>query len=125
MGRPPLRLGRPKGRPQAPFQPSHENRYPFTNWSTFAPPKWSKFTPPLTFIRLTGLAPGQQPFEILEDLVGYVATELNANPRDLDLYARRQPTLSAHLERVREHLGLTAFDEKARQRLAPFVFKEG
>ena len=43
-----LRLGRPKGRPQAPFQPSHENRYPFTNWSTFAPPKWSKFTPPLT-----------------------------------------------------------------------------
>ncbi len=48
MGRPPLRLGRPKGRPQAPFQPSHENRYPFTNWSTFAPPKWFKFTPPLT-----------------------------------------------------------------------------
>ena len=54
----------------------------------------------------------------------YVATELNANPRDLDLYARRQPTLSAHLERVREHLGLAAFDEKARQRLAPFLFKE-
>ena len=62
----------------------------------------------IAFIRLTGRAPGQQPFEILEDLVGYVATELNANPRDLDLYARRQPTLSAHLERVREHLGLTA-----------------
>ena len=72
-----------------------------------------------------GRAPGQQPFEILEDLVGYVATELNANPRDLDLYARRGPTLSAHLEGVREHLGLTAFDEKARRRLAPFVFKEG
>ena len=33
--------------------------------------------------------------------MGYVATELNANPRDLDFYARRQPTLSAHLERVR------------------------
>ena len=58
-------------------------------------------------------APGQQPFEILEDLVGYVATELNANPRDLDLYARRQPTLSAHLERVREHVGLTAFSQPA------------
>ena len=78
----------------------------------------------IAFIRLTGRAPGRQPFEILKDLVGYVATDLNANPRDLDLYARRQPTLSAHLERVREHLGLTAFDEKARQRLAPFVFKE-
>ena len=45
--------------------------------------------------------------------MGYVATELNANPRDLDLYARRQPTLSAHLERVREHLGLTAFSQPA------------
>ena len=67
----------------------------------------------IAFIRLTGRAPGQQPFEILEDLVGYVATELNANPRDLDLYARRQPTLTAHLERVREHLGLTAFSQPA------------
>ena len=28
----------------------------------------------IAFIRLTGRAPGQQPFEILEDLVGYVAT---------------------------------------------------
>ena len=36
----------------------------------------------IAFIRLTGRAPGQQPFEILEDLVGYVATELNANPRE-------------------------------------------
>ena len=67
----------------------------------------------IAFIRLTGRATGQQSFEILEDLVGYVATELNANPRDLDLYARRQPTLSAHLERVREHLGLTAFSQPA------------
>ncbi len=61
MGRPPLRLGRPKGRPQAPFQPSHENRYPFTNWSTFAPPKWSKFTPPLTRVAL--VAPSLFTFE--------------------------------------------------------------
>ena len=94
-----------------------------THGTTISQPTWPG-VPQIAFIRLTGRAPGQQPFEILEDLVGYVATELNANPRDLDLYARRQPTLSAHLERVREHLGLTAFDEKARQRLAPFVFKE-
>ena len=36
--------------------------YSFTNWSTFAPPKWSKFTPPLThdardeFLDHTGIA---------------------------------------------------------------------
>ena len=41
-------LALPPIQAQAPFQPSHENRYPFTNWSTFASPKWSKFTPPLT-----------------------------------------------------------------------------
>ena len=28
----------------------------------------------IAFIRLTGRAPGQQPFEILEDLVGYVGS---------------------------------------------------
>ena len=94
-----------------------------THGTTISQPTWPGVPDRLHPAHGAG-APGQQPFEILEDLVGYVATELNANPRDLDLYARRQPTLSAHLERVREHLGLTAFDEKARQRLAPFVFKE-
>ena len=98
MGRPPLRLGRPKGRPQAPFQPSHENRYPFTNWSTFAPPKWSKFTPPLTyraasieklgeFVTYCGLAdeichvflatdltPGEQRLEKSEDITVHTVT---------------------------------------------------
>ena len=44
----------------------------------------------IAFIRLTGRAPGQQPFEILEDLVGYVATELNAkSPRSRSLCAAR------------------------------------
>ena len=77
MGRPPLRLGRPLGRPQAPFQPSHENRYPFTNWSTFAPPKWSKFTPPLTVSRL---------------LVGIYALEDNSDwvAFDQDLFDRKK-----------------------------------
>ena len=62
-----LRLGRPKGRPQAPFQPSHENRYPFTNWSTFAPPKWSKFTPPLTAV-------SQETIEAAEKSINEVLT---------------------------------------------------
>ena len=46
------------------------------------------------------------------------------SPRSRSLCAAPANVLGAHLERVREHLGLTAFDEKARQRLAPFVFKE-
>ena len=59
----------------------------------------------IAFIRLTGRAPGQQPFEILEDLVGYVATELNANPRDLDLYARRASQRSRRAGRERSACG--------------------
>ena len=35
-----------------------ERRYPFTNWSIFAPPKWSKFTPPLTTARARDREPG-------------------------------------------------------------------
>ena len=61
---------------------------PRTHGTTISQPTWPG-VPQIAFIRLTGRAPGQQSFEILEDLVGYVATELNANPRDLDLYARR------------------------------------
>ena len=79
----------------------------------------------IAFIRLTGRASGQQPFEILEDLVGYVATELNANPRDLDLYARRQPTLSAHLERVREHLGLNSLQPAGASHADPTRVPQG
>ena len=76
MGRPPLRLGRPKGRPQAPFQPSHENRYPFTNWSTFAPPKWSKFTPPLTL---------EYALNARDVLLVYFFTTIGINARFSDL----------------------------------------
>ena len=83
-----------------------------THGTTISQPTWPG-VPDRLHPAHAGRAPGQQPFEILEDLVGYLATELNANPRDLDLYARRQPTLSAHLERVREHLGLTAFSQPA------------
>ena len=55
VGRPPLRLGRPKGRPQAPFQPSTKTATPSPTGLLFAPPKWSKFTPPLT--RRRGMLP--------------------------------------------------------------------
>ena len=82
-----------------------------THGTTISQPTWPGV--PDRLHPAHGAGAGQQPFEILEDLTGYVATELNANPRDLDLYARRQPTLSAHLERVREHLGLTAFSQPA------------
>ena len=93
MGRPPLRLGRPKGRPQAPFQPSHENRYPFTNWSTFAPPKWSKFTPPLTI---------REAFELYldESAPGYVE--------------RRDPSLDNVLRWIREAGGISSWAHPAR-----------
>ena len=59
-----------------------------THGTTISQPTWPGVPDRLHPAHGAG-APGQQPFEILEDLVGYVATELNANPRDLDLYARR------------------------------------
>ena len=117
MGRPPLRLGRPKGRPQAPFQPSHENRYPFTNWSTFAPPKWSKFTPPLTFVRLLNRFPKQEPFEVLDELLLFTSVQLGVDSTLIEEYRRRRQTISEHQQRITRYRGLCHFGAEERRRL--------
>ena len=54
----------------------------------------------IAFIRLTGRAPGQQPFEILEDLVGYVPTAFDPGPLD-PVVNRKERTI--HLDWITEH----------------------
>ena len=56
-----------------------------THGTTISQPTWPG-VPDRLHPAHAGRAPGQQPFEILEALVGYVATELNANPRRIARY---------------------------------------
>ena len=99
----PLRLGRPKGRPQAPFQPSHENRYPFTNWSTFAPPKWSKFTPPLTAVRTDDDLNELGRFNIRCRLLPHIVPSPGAlRVTSVTPAMLTNPTLPSHYEAIRQ-----------------------
>src|SRR5690242_4268713 len=53
------------------------------------------------FVRLFHRLPDQQPLEICDELVSFVAMQLNIDATRLDEYAARQPTVSDHQTRIR------------------------
>jgi hypothetical protein len=53
------------------------------------------------FVRLTGRFPAQQPLEILDDLLAFVAHEIDLDVTLIKEYAQRQATVSAHQEQIR------------------------
>ncbi len=61
------------------------------------------------FLRLTGRLPQQQPIEILDDVLSYVALQLDLDPEEMGRYALRQATVAAHAEEIRDHLGYHTF----------------
>ena len=68
------------------------------------------------FLHLTGRFPTQQPLEILDDLLAFVAHELAMDPAAIQDYAQRQATVSAHQEEIRFYLGFRPFDAAALSR---------
>ena len=61
------------------------------------------------FVRLFHRFPAQQPLEVCDELLGFVAMQLNMDPTRIADYAVRQHTVSDHQNRIREFLRLTAF----------------
>src|SRR3954467_6430298 len=76
------------------------------------------------FVRLFSRFPGQQPLEICDELLGFVAMQLNADVTSLDGYAARQHTVSDHQTRIRDYLNLVVFDHEQAEALGRFVFEE-
>jgi Domain of unknown function (DUF4158) len=76
------------------------------------------------FLRLTDRFPTQQPPEILDDLLAFVAHELGIDPTAMQDYAQRQATVSAHQEEIGFHLGFRPFDAIAREALGRFLLEE-
>jgi uncharacterized protein DUF4158 len=76
------------------------------------------------FLRLTGRFPTQQPLEILDDLLDFVAHEFAMDPAGIQDYAQRQVTVSVHQEHIRFHLGFRPFDASARAALSRFLLEE-
>jgi TnpA family transposase len=76
------------------------------------------------FVRLFSRFPDQQPLEVYDELLSFVATQLNIDVTSLEEYAARQPTVSDHQTRIRDYLKLAVFDHEQAEALERFVFEE-
>jgi len=58
----------------------------------------------LSFIRLVNRFPGQQPLEIISELLSLVGNHLNIDPSLISEYDKRQATVSEHQFKIRGYL---------------------
>src|SRR4051812_29929442 len=76
------------------------------------------------FVRLFSRFPDQQPLEVCDELLSFIAMQLNIDVAGLEGYAVRQHTVSDHQARIRDYLKLVAFDLERAEALERFVFEE-
>jgi hypothetical protein len=76
------------------------------------------------FVRLFSRFPAQQPLEICDELLSFVALQLNIDATQIEGYAARQHTVSDHQASIRDYLKLAVYDTDQAEALARFVFEE-
>src|ERR1700693_4787429 len=76
------------------------------------------------FVRLFDRFPQQQPFELFEELVCFSAAQLGLDAGLIELYRKRQPTISEHQQTITGYLRLRPFDDAEAAQLEQFLFKE-
>ena len=76
------------------------------------------------FVRLFNHFPAQQPMEICDEVLSFVALQLGLDTEQIAEYAASQHTVSIHQTRIREHLGLIVFSSEQVEVLKCFLFEE-
>jgi len=76
------------------------------------------------FVRLFNRFPAQQPLEICDEVLHFVSLQVGVDETRIADYAPWQHTTSEHQKRIRDYLGLVAFDAGQAQSLERFVFEE-
>jgi hypothetical protein len=76
------------------------------------------------FARLFSRFPAQQPLEICDELLNFVAVQMNIAAEELSRYAPWQHTVSEHQARIQQYLGLRPFGADESKALERFVFEE-
>jgi len=71
-------------------------------------------------VRLFDRFPQQQPFELFEELVCFSAAQSGL----IELYRKRQPTISEHQQTITGYLRLRPFDDAAAVQLEQILFEE-
>jgi len=78
----------------------------------------------LGFVRLTGRFPAQQPLEMLDELLVYVAHAVAIEPAAIQAYAQRRQTVSEHQHLLQVTLGFHPFGPTERDALGHFLREE-
>jgi predicted transcriptional regulator len=78
----------------------------------------------VAFVRLFDRFPQQQPFELIEELVSFSAAQLGLDAGLIELYRKRQPTISEHQQTITGYLRLRPFDDAEVAQLEQFLFEE-
>ena len=78
----------------------------------------------LGFVRVFQRFPVQQPLEICEELLSFVALQTGIDGGLLGDYASWQQTVSRHQIRIRGYLGLRSFDPGQERGLEQFLYEE-
>ena len=76
------------------------------------------------FARLFNRFPAQQPLEINDELLSFVAVQMNIDSERISDYASWQHTVSEHQARIQQYLGLRPFDLDENNALERFAFEE-
>jgi Domain of unknown function (DUF4158) len=76
------------------------------------------------FARLFNRFPAQQPLEINDELLSFVAVQMNIDSERISDYASWQHTVSEHQARIQRYLGLRPFDLDESNALERFTFEE-
>ncbi|MGB1257894.1 MAG: Tn3 family transposase [Thiolinea sp.] len=64
----------------------------------------------LAFVRLLNRFPTQIPFEIIMEVADFVSLQLHITKADVQLYGKRQKTVSGHQELIRQYLNFRHFN---------------
>jgi Domain of unknown function (DUF4158) len=78
----------------------------------------------VAFVRLFDRFPQQQPLELIEELLSLSAAQLGLDAGLIELYRKRQPTISEHQQTITGYLKLLPFGDAEAAQLEQFLFEE-
>jgi len=78
----------------------------------------------LCYVKLFNRLQAQSPFEIIEELVTFIAIQLDIPREQLLTYAEQKSTFFRHQEELRSYLLLTKFTQNSEEILKDFLFQQ-
>lgn len=78
----------------------------------------------LAFVRLTNRFPGQQPFEVIDDILTFVGLQLDLPVSLIQIYQQRRETITEHQPQIRQYLELKRFEDAEIAPLEQFLLEE-